>query len=132
MVVSYIIMPGILNIPPFPILYRVTYRLLFYTIFSHLLFFSSRIFLLFVLMDAQSGSTPSEADFKLLGDAYGLSPKDGVEFPSPESMILSPPPGKVGIYLKTLDAGLRLPFSDFYKEVLQKSGCTVHHSDAYS
>lgn len=72
-------------------------------------------------MDAQSGSTPSEADFKLLGDAYGLSPADGVEFPSPKLMILSPPPGKVGIYLKTLDAGLRLPLSDFQEEFLQKS-----------
>lgn len=69
-------------------------------------------------MDAQSGFAPSEADFKLLEDAYALSPVEGVEFPSPESMILSPPPGKVGIYLKILHAGSRLPLSDFQEEVL--------------
>lgn len=113
MVVSYIIISGILNIPPFPIIYKVIKCLLFYAIFSNLLFFSSRGFPPFVLMAAQSGSTPFEVEFKLLGDAYGLSPADGVEFPSPKLMILSPPPGKVGIYLKTLDAGLRLPLSDF-------------------
>lgn len=77
-------------------------------------------------MAAQFVATLSEADFKLLKDAYGLSLADGVEFPSPDSMILSPPPDKVGVYLKTLDASLRLPLSDFQEEVLQKIGCSIH------
>ncbi|CAI9289158.1 unnamed protein product [Lactuca saligna] len=36
-----------------------------------------------------------------------------------------PPPGKVGIYHKTLDAGIRLPLTEFQEEVLQKDGCSV-------
>ncbi|CAI9274521.1 unnamed protein product [Lactuca saligna] len=76
-------------------------------------------------MAAQSGDIPSEADFKLLGDAYGLSSIDGVEFPSPKSMILSPPLGKVGIYLKTLENGLRLLLTKLQDEILQKNGCII-------
>ncbi|CAI9279804.1 unnamed protein product [Lactuca saligna] len=55
----------------------------------------------------------SEAEFKLLSDANGFSPIDGVEFPSTDSTILSPPSGKVGIYLKTINNCLCLPLSDF-------------------
>lgn len=50
---------------------------------------------------------------------------DGVEFPFPGSSILSPPPGKVGFYLKTLDVGLHLPLTNFQEEVLQKVGCSI-------
>ncbi|CAI9287327.1 unnamed protein product [Lactuca saligna] len=57
---------------------------------------------------------------------YGLSPLDGVEFSSPGSSIMSPPPPeKVGIYQKTLNVGLRLPTTDFQEEVLQKDGCSI-------
>lgn len=57
-------------------------------------------------MAAQPGVTPTDAKFKLLSNAYGFSSTDGVDFPATDSMILSPPTGKVGIYLKTFDAGL--------------------------
>ena len=30
-----------------------------------------------------------------------------------------------GIYLKTLDAGLHLPLSDFHEEILNKKGCSI-------
>ncbi|CAI9288270.1 unnamed protein product [Lactuca saligna] len=43
-------------------------------------------------MASQLGAPPSKVDFKLLGDAYGLSLADGVEFPLLVAMILSPPP----------------------------------------
>lgn len=58
-------------------------------------------------------------------EIYSLSSADGVEFPSLGSSIMSPPPGKVGVYLKTLDTGLRLPLADFQEEVLQKDGCSI-------
>lgn len=61
----------------------------------------------------------------LLVDTYGLSPTDGVEFLAQKSMILSPPPGKVGVYLKTLDSGLRLPLTDFQHEIFLKNGCSI-------
>ena len=120
MTISYIIMSEILNIPPFPILYKVKEHFLCTPLLSLFLsfFFYGFSFFFFVLMVALSGAILFEADFKLLGDAYGLSLADGVEFPSLKSMILSPPPCKVGIYLKTLDAGLRLPLSDFQVEIL--------------
>ncbi|CAI9267856.1 unnamed protein product [Lactuca saligna] len=58
-------------------------------------------------MVALSGAILSEVDFKLLGDAYRLSSSDEVKFPSPESRILSPPPGKkngCSIQMLTLNA----------------------------
>ncbi|CAI9291263.1 unnamed protein product [Lactuca saligna] len=36
-----------------------------------------------------------------------------------------PPPRKVVVYQKTLDAGLRLPLTDFQEEVLQNDGCSI-------
>lgn len=63
-------------------------------------------------MAGQLGTLPSEADFKFPGDTYGLSLVDGVEFLLPGSSIMSPPPGKMGVYyLETLDAGLCLPLT---------------------
>ncbi|CAI9290307.1 unnamed protein product [Lactuca saligna] len=38
---------------------------------------------------------------------------------------LSPPPGKIVVYLKTLDAGIRFLLTDFQEEVLQKDGCSL-------
>ncbi|CAI9285721.1 unnamed protein product [Lactuca saligna] len=76
-------------------------------------------------MAGESSTLPSESDFRFLEETYGLSPTDGVEFPFPGLSILSPPPGKVGVYLMTLNAGLRLPLIDFQEEVLQKVGCSV-------
>lgn len=49
---------------------------------------------------------------------------DGVEFLLPGSSIMSPP-GKVEVYLKTLNIGLRLPLTDFQEEFLQKDGCSI-------
>lgn len=43
-------------------------------------------------METQSGTIPSEAEFKLLSDAYGLSLADGIEFLLPDSLIYLPPP----------------------------------------
>ncbi|CAI9297787.1 unnamed protein product [Lactuca saligna] len=63
--------------------------------------------------------------YKYLVETYRLSSADGVEFPSPGSSITSPPPGKVGIYLKSLNVRLRLPLTDFQEEVLQKEGCSI-------
>ncbi|CAI9303850.1 unnamed protein product [Lactuca saligna] len=74
---------------------------------------------------AQPCVTPSDVEFKLLNDAYGFSSTDDVEVPTADSMILSPPVDKVGIYLKTFDAGLRLPLTDFQNELLQKNGCGI-------
>lgn len=42
-------------------------------------------------------------------------------------VILSRPPlGKIGVYQKTLDTGVRLPLTDFQEDVLQKEGCSLH------
>ncbi|CAI9280141.1 unnamed protein product [Lactuca saligna] len=76
-------------------------------------------------MANSSGTLPTEAEYKFLGEMYGLSPADGVEFPSPGSSIMSPPPGKVGVYFKTLFVGLFLNLTDFQEEVLQKDGCSI-------
>lgn len=64
-------------------------------------------------MATQSCTIPSEVEFKLLSNVYGLSLADGVKFPLPNSMILSPPLVKVGVNLKTLDAIMCLPLTDF-------------------
>ncbi|CAI9279681.1 unnamed protein product [Lactuca saligna] len=71
------------------------------------------------------GTLPTEAEYKFLAETYGLSSADGVDFPSPGSSIMSPPPGKVRVYLKTLNARLRLPLTDFQEEVLQKDCCSI-------
>ncbi|CAI9284583.1 unnamed protein product [Lactuca saligna] len=65
------------------------------------------------------------SEYSYLETTYGLTSLDSVEFPSPGSSILSPLPGKVGIYQKTLDAGLRLPLTDFLEDVFQRDGCSV-------
>ena len=41
---------------------------------------------------------------------------------APPSLL---PPGKIGVFLKTLDAGIRFPLTDFQEEVLQKDGCSL-------
>lgn len=64
-------------------------------------------------MANQTSIIPSIIEFELLRDTYGFSPTDGVELPTANSMILSPPPRKVGVYLNTFDAGLHLPMTDF-------------------
>ncbi|CAI9297948.1 unnamed protein product [Lactuca saligna] len=56
---------------------------------------------------------PSSSEFDTLQEAYGLTPADGVEFLVFGSLINRPPPGKVSVYLKTFDAGLYLPLTDF-------------------
>ena len=81
-------------------------------------------FLSFLFMASPPGIVPSAYEYSFLETTYGLTSLDGVEFPSPGSFIL-PPPRKVEIYQKTLDAGLRLPLTDFQKEVLHKDGCNI-------
>ncbi|CAI9298764.1 unnamed protein product [Lactuca saligna] len=76
-------------------------------------------------MAIAQGSIPSSSEFVTLQEAYGLTPADGVEFPVSGSLITRPPPGKVGVYLKTFDAGLRLPLTDFREEILHRCGCSV-------
>ena len=71
------------------------------------------------------GIIPSAAEYRQLEATYGLSSLEGVEFPSPGSSISSPTPGKIGVFLKTLDAGIRFPLTDFQEEVLQKDGCCL-------
>ncbi|CAI9290861.1 unnamed protein product [Lactuca saligna] len=68
---------------------------------------------------------PTGAEFDTLLEAYGLTPADGVEFPVPGSLITRPPAGKVGVYPKTFDAGLRLPLTNFQEEILRCCGCSV-------
>lgn len=65
-------------------------------------------------MVGQPRTIHSDAEFRFLEETYGLSQADGFEFPLPGSSILSPPPGKMGVYLRTLDASLRLPLTDFH------------------
>ncbi|CAI9281731.1 unnamed protein product [Lactuca saligna] len=62
------------------------------------------------------GIVPSTAEYRQLETTYGLSSLEGVEFPSPGSRISSPPPGKIGVFLKTLDAGIRFPLTEFQEE----------------
>lgn len=76
-------------------------------------------------MADSSINIPSNAEYWYLEETYGLSSADGVEFPLPGSSITSPAPGKVGVYLKFLDAGVRLPLTDFQEEVLRKEGCSI-------
>ncbi|CAI9280923.1 unnamed protein product [Lactuca saligna] len=104
---------------------RTEHLSLFFPYSSRFLSFvllSSKVLFLFSSMVDPSGTLPTEVKYKFLAETYGLSSADGVEFPSPGSSIMSPLPGKVGVYLKTLDAGLHLPLTDFQEEVLQKDG----------
>ncbi|CAI9276404.1 unnamed protein product [Lactuca saligna] len=71
------------------------------------------------------GIVPSAAEYRQLETTYGLSSLEGVEFPSLSSSISSPPPDKIGVFLKTLDVGIRFPLTDFQEEVLQKDGCSL-------
>ncbi|CAI9279071.1 unnamed protein product [Lactuca saligna] len=73
----------------------------------------------------QPGIVPSPVEIELLRDTHGFSPTDNMELPIANSMILSPPPEKVGIYFKTFDVGLRLPLTDFQDELLQKNRCSI-------
>ena len=76
-------------------------------------------------MANQPDIIPSPTKFELLRDTYGFSPADGVELPTADSMITSPPHGKVSVYLKTFDASLCLPLTNFQQELLQKNGCNT-------
>ncbi|CAI9281594.1 unnamed protein product [Lactuca saligna] len=41
------------------------------------------------------------------------------------AVITSPSPAKVGVYLKTFDAGLRLPLTNFQEELIRHNGCNI-------
>ncbi|CAI9259936.1 unnamed protein product [Lactuca saligna] len=71
------------------------------------------------------GILPSATEYRLLEITYGLTSLEGVEFPSRGSSISSPPSGKIGVYMKTLDAGIRFPLTDFQEKVFQKDGCSL-------
>ncbi|CAI9286500.1 unnamed protein product [Lactuca saligna] len=77
-------------------------------------------------MADSSINLPSNVAYQYLEETYGLASADGIEFPLPGSSITSPPPGKGGVYLKSLDVGLRLPLIDFQEEVLRKEVCSIH------
>lgn len=64
-------------------------------------------------MASSMGLAPSSFEFATLQEDYGLIPTNGVEFPRGGAVITLTPPGKVGIYLMTFDASLRLPLNDF-------------------
>ncbi|CAI9295455.1 unnamed protein product [Lactuca saligna] len=87
------------------------------------LFFPFCVHLLFSFMVNLPGIVPSATEYRRLVISYGLSSLEGVEFPSPGSIISSP--GKIGVYLKTQDVGIRFPLMDFQEEVLQKDGCSL-------
>ncbi|CAI9282937.1 unnamed protein product [Lactuca saligna] len=70
----------------------------------------------------RKGINKREVEFKLFSDAFSFSPVKGVDFLPANSMILSDLSRKVGIYLKTFEASLRLPLTKFQKELLQKNG----------
>ncbi|CAI9290899.1 unnamed protein product [Lactuca saligna] len=76
-------------------------------------------------MDNLPSILPSATEYRQLEITYGLTSLEGVEFPSPDSSISSPPSGKIGVYLKTLHAGIRFPLTDFQEEVFQKDGCSL-------
>lgn len=76
-------------------------------------------------MDPQPGVIPFDNEFKLLNDAYGFSLIDGLEFLAFDSMVLSPPTGKFGIYLKTFDTDLCLLLTDFQEEILKKNNYII-------
>lgn len=64
-------------------------------------------------MANQPGIVPSSAEFELPRDIYAFFPADDVELLVADSMILSLPLGKFGIYLMTFDDDLCLPLTDF-------------------
>ncbi|CAI9296339.1 unnamed protein product [Lactuca saligna] len=71
------------------------------------------------------GIVPSTTEYRRLEATYGLSSLEGVEFPAPGSSISSLPPGKIGVFLKTLDARIYFLLTDFQEEVLQKDGVSL-------
>ncbi|CAH1414624.1 unnamed protein product [Lactuca virosa] len=63
-------------------------------------------------------STLSQAGLERVASQYGLCPSDRVLLPSPTRHIKDPPLDKVGIYVKTMEAGLRFPISKFIEDLL--------------
>ena len=64
-------------------------------------------------------------EFENLQETYGLSLADRVEFPVPGAVITSPPSGKVNVYLKMLDACLRLALTEFQEELIFHNRCNI-------
>ena len=75
-------------------------------------FFLLRLLLSFFFMADLPGILPSAAEYRRLEATNGSSSLEGVEFPAPASSISSPPPGKIGVFLKTLDDGIRFPLTE--------------------
>lgn len=76
-------------------------------------------------MASSMSLVPNSSEFATLQEAYGLTLAGGVEFPAAGAVITSPPPGKVGVYLKTFDTSLHLPLTDFQEEMLWPNGYSV-------
>ena len=76
-------------------------------------------------MASSMGLVPCSTKVATLQEAYGLTPIDGVEFSTARVVITSPLPRKVGVYLKTFDAALRLPLTNFQEELLYRNSCNV-------
>ena len=77
-------------------------------------------------MDSSVAVVPSVGQMAALTARYGLQTDDGVLLPGVNSVFSSPPEGKIGVYVYHLDAGYRLPTSDFMAALLSHYRVHLH------
>ncbi|CAI9260064.1 unnamed protein product [Lactuca saligna] len=78
---------------------------------SRLFFFFKRVFAQFLLLPLFFFSLHVHSSFPLMANLPGI--------------VLLLPSTEIGVFQKTLDAGIRLPLTDFQEEVLQKDDCSL-------
>ena len=77
-------------------------------------------------MDSSVAVTPSVGHMAALAARYGLQVDDGVLLAGINAVFSSPPEGKIGVYAHHLDAGYRLPTSDFMSALLSHYRVHLH------
>lgn len=81
---------------------------------------------LLVSMISSHGVIPTFEYVEILREKYSFLLEDEILIPLDEASFLEPPPGKVGVYVRTFDAGYRLPITYFLNEVLRKNGINIY------
>ena len=67
----------------------------------------------------------SSSEFNTLQERFGFLPEHDMDYPRKGAIISHPPEEKVGVPILIFEAGLRLPTTDFFEEIMRQYGFHV-------
>lgn len=77
------------------------------------------------MADLGTGIVPSPSEFASLQERFGFLTEHGVEYPRKGAIITHPSQGKVRVPIPIFEAGLRLPMTNFFDDIMCQYGFSV-------